>query len=367
MRILFALPGLHLYDRGAEVAFISVARELARSGDEVTLIGSGEVRPEEPYRFLRAPSLRREKFERMPSLPALRVDTAYEELSFLPSFFRQYRPRDYDVTLTCSYPYLNWALRAVPPRGIRPLHVFVTQNGDWPAYSDDSEFRFFGCEGLICTNPEFYHRNAERWRCGLIPNGVDTSQFKPGPAQRQRFGLPDGRPVVLMVSALIESKRVEDGIAAMSRIEGAHLVIAGDGPLRDRIDSMAARLLPDRYTRLAVAPREMPDLYRSADVFLHLSHEEAFGNVYVEALACGLPIVAPDTDRVRWIVGKRETLIQGDDIEPIARSIKRAMMPGLQAERPSRAASFSWQEIGRQYRNFLSELVGSGERFETAS
>ena len=41
MRILFALPGLHRHDRGAEVAFIAIARELARAGHAVTLIGSG--------------------------------------------------------------------------------------------------------------------------------------------------------------------------------------------------------------------------------------------------------------------------------------------------------------------------------------
>ena len=45
MRVLFALPGLHKYDRGAEIAFIAIARELAKAGDEVTLIGSGAPRP----------------------------------------------------------------------------------------------------------------------------------------------------------------------------------------------------------------------------------------------------------------------------------------------------------------------------------
>ena len=45
MRLLFALPGFHKYDRGAEVALMSVAEALAASGDEVTLMGSGEARP----------------------------------------------------------------------------------------------------------------------------------------------------------------------------------------------------------------------------------------------------------------------------------------------------------------------------------
>src|SRR5262249_8402506 len=111
MRILFALPGLHRYDRGAEIAFISIASELAKSGDVVTLIGSGTSRTGQCYRFMHAPSFARRHFESFPSLPVLRNEYAYEELTFVPAFLYSYRPDDYDVTLTCSYPFVNWMLR----------------------------------------------------------------------------------------------------------------------------------------------------------------------------------------------------------------------------------------------------------------
>src|SRR5882724_5267421 len=108
MRVLFALPGLHRYARGAEVAFISVATELAKAGDSVTLIGSGQPRASVPYRFLRANSVGRESFESLPTMPILRNEYAYEELTFVPGLLRQYRPAEYDVTVTCSYPLTNW-------------------------------------------------------------------------------------------------------------------------------------------------------------------------------------------------------------------------------------------------------------------
>src|SRR5215472_3560350 len=111
MRALFALPGLHRIDRGAEVAFISVANELAKLDWHVTLIGSGPARSDTPYRFLHAGSLARDNFVSLPSLPVLRNDCAYEELTFVPQFLSRYRPTDYDVTLTCSYPFTNWMLR----------------------------------------------------------------------------------------------------------------------------------------------------------------------------------------------------------------------------------------------------------------
>jgi glycosyltransferase involved in cell wall biosynthesis len=359
MRILFALPGLHRFDRGAEVAFISIAKELAKGGDSVTLIGSGQPHEGAPYRFLHAASLARQNFEAFPNIPALRDECAYEELTFIPALLRAYRPTEYDVTVTCGYPYTNWTLRRPTRSGSRPPHVFVTQNGDWPAHQNSREYRFFGCEGLVCTNPDFYERNKARWRCRTIPNGVDCNRFRPGPALREEFGLPKDRLIVLMVSALAPTKRVETGIEAVSQIPDAHLVVAGDGPLRQACDELAARQLPGRFTRLSLTPERMPALYQSADVFLHLSKEESFGNVFVEAMACGLPIVAHDSPRLRWIVGDREFLLDTSDPAAVARFIVLAQQaPATDRQaRVQKASSFSWSQIGKHYREFLSEVV----------
>ena len=359
MRVLFALPGLHRIDRGAEIAFITVARELAKAGDAVTLIGSGQERTGMPYRFVHAASLSRERFGSLPSIPVLRNDCAYEELTFIPDLLRKYQPSDYDVTLTCSYPFTNWVLRLLTIRGGRPPHVFVTENGDWPAYSRQSEYRFFGCEGLVCTNPDFYERNRIRWHCQLIPNGVDCERFKPGEDRRQNIGLPADKLIVLMVSALIPSKRVDAGIDAVSQIPHAHLVVAGNGPLRQTIETIAAKSLPGRFTLLSIPAEQMPVLYQSADVFLHMSKDEAFGNVFLEAMACGLPVVANDSPRVRWIVGDNQFLVDSDNTASIAAAIKTASNAPLTKlqENLSKATSFSWPRIGKLYRDFLQGIV----------
>ena len=363
MRILFALPGLHSFDRGAEIAFISIAAELAKHDHEVTLIGSGPQRAALSYRYIRAFLVKREIFERFPKFPPLRSETAWEEASFLPGFLKVYRPQDYDVTVTCSYPFLNWALRARKHRGRRPLHVFVTQNGDWPARSDDSEFRLFGCDGLVCTNPDYFADNRERYRAALIPNGVDLNRFKPGQPTPTTFGLPTGEPVVLMVSALIESKNVAIGIEAVSRLPGVHLAVAGDGPLREHLRDLAQRLLPGRFHNFTVPAERMPDLYRSANAFLHLSRVESFGNVFVEAMATGLPTVAWDLPRTRWITGDTALLVPDGDqpglvIAVAAALDDRAPRPGIAA----RAERFSWTAIARQYSEFFSAVTGGTEQ-----
>jgi glycosyltransferase involved in cell wall biosynthesis len=247
--------------------------------------------------------------------------------------------------------------------GRRPPHVFVTQNGDWPAFAENSEYRLFGCEGLVCTNPDFYARNKQRWRSRLIPNGVDRERFRPGEAQRAALGLPVDKLVVLMVSALIASKRVELGIEAISRMPEAYLLVAGDGPRRELIDRQAGELMPGRFSRLTVPSERMPTLYQAADVFMHLSKDEAFGNVFLEAMACGLPVVAGNSSRVRWIVGEDEFLFDADDPATIAHHVERAgaARSHLRA-RAQKAEAFSWSKIGQMYHDFLGEVMASEAR-----
>lgn len=358
MRILFALSGLHRVDRGAEVAFISVASELADAGDDITLIGSGPERPGRKYRYIQAPAISRERFERLPHLPLFRSETVWEEATFLPGLLRAYDPSAYDLTVTCSYPFTNWALR----RGARrPAHVFVTQNGDWPAYAKGAEYRFFGCDGLVCINPDYFERNKDQYRCALIPNGVDTARFSPGRGHRERFDLPAEGPIVLMVSALIASKNVDKGIEAVGRIPDATLVVAGDGPLRDQMQLLADRHLPGRYKRISVAAEAMPDLYRSADVVLHLSRDESFGNVYTEAMASGVPIVAYESARTRWILGDDGFLADADDPDALVAELQRAMSEGeARGARPAaRAQNFTWSKVAGQYRRFFEEVLSA--------
>ena len=248
-------------------------------------------------------------------------------------------------------------------RGLRPPHVFVTENGDWPAYSNSSEYRLFGCDGLICTNPDYFERNRNRWRCKLIPNGIDCDRFCPGTSNRQEFNLPIDKLVVLMVSALVPTKRVSVGIEAVSQIADAYLVVAGDGPLRQEIDATAARLLPDRFTRLSVAPERITDLIDPLTSFSTFPRKNAFGNVFLEALACGLPIVAHDSPRVRWIVGNEEFLLDTNDVKSVAEHIELARnAPREQRhQRATKAAAFAWQKIALMYREFLQEIINASK------
>jgi glycosyltransferase involved in cell wall biosynthesis len=360
IRVLMALPGLHRVSRGAEMALETVASHLARTdGFQLTVIGSGPARPDSPYKYQRARCISREHFEHWPSVPYLRGQYAYEELTFAPGLWSSYSPDQFDATITCSYPYTSWTLRHGRSHG-SPRHIFVTQNGDWMARGINWEFKHFACDGLICVNPEYYQRHAGRWKCALIPNGVDTTAFHPGSRDRARFGLPASAPVVLMVSALISSKRVLEGIRAVAKLNNVHLAIAGDGELRCAVGELGRSLLHDRFHPFNCPKDAMPDLYRCADVVLHMSMDEPFGNVYVEALATGLPVIAHDMPSTRWILGDAGYLLDTQDEAKVTETLRQMLAipsdPERIAQRVSVANKFDWSGIAAQYGEFIRDI-----------
>ena len=353
MKLLFALSGFHKHERGAEVALMSVADALAATGDDVTVMGSGVARAGTAYKFEHVGSVSREFFEKWPHFPPLRSETAWEDATFAANLLRKYDPEDFDAVITCAFPFTHWALRR--PVGKKPLQIFVTQNGDWPAFNNESEFRTFACDGLVCTNPDFLERNQADWNCALIPNGVDLKRFKPGIGDRRRFGFPDDKRIILMVSAFIDTKRVLDGIRAVSKLEDAFLVVAGDGPLRDEAQSLADKLMPGRFLRVSLTANDMPVLYQSADVFLHLSLLEAFGNVFLEAWASGLPIVGHETDRLRWILSDYGHLCDTQDEVQLSRALKAACASPA-PEIKTGIERFAWANVAEEYRKFIKSI-----------
>jgi len=297
-------------------------------------------------------------------VPTLRNEFAYEELTFAARAFARYRPADFDLTMTCGFPFTNWLLRR--PARHRPAHVFVTQNGDWPAWCDQREFRFFGCDGLVCTNPDYFARNEGRYRSVLVPNGIDLDRFRPGPGDRAALGLPEGVPLVAMVSALMPSKRVDAAVRAVAELDGVHLVVAGDGAARGEIEALASVLLPGRFHRVTLPFDTMPVLYRSADAFVHTTLAESFGNVYIEALATGLPVVAHDTAVTRRILGDSDLLVDTEQhaalVDAVARALRR-VPEGRDGDAPPTAAAdvgrFAWDRVVDQYEQFLTEVVSA--------
>jgi D-inositol-3-phosphate glycosyltransferase len=182
-----------------------------------------------------------------------------------------------------------------------------------------------------------------RSRMALVPSGVNVERFTPdGPAVPGTGGAP---PRILTVARLVERKGVEDLIRALGAVPRAELVVVGGPPAAElAADPYARRLrrladtcgVADRL-RLAgaVAAQEMPAWYRSADVVAATPWYEPFGLTALEAMACGVPVVASavgglaDTvvdgvtgdlvpPRDAWALGRALRRLLGDDVRRIA-------------------------------------------------
>jgi glycosyltransferase involved in cell wall biosynthesis len=105
----------------------------------------------------------------------------------------------------------------------------------------------------------------------------------------------------------------------------------------------------------------MPELYRCADVFLHLSRDESCGVANLEALATGLPIVSQDAPVARWLLEDAAEFVDEGDEAQVAAALQRAAgrsTPEARARRRALAERrFDWSAIAAQYADFLRDVA----------
>src|SRR5437763_16699916 len=134
-----------------------------------------------------------------------------------------------------------------------------------------------------------------------ISNGIDLEKFSPGPPDptiRQRFNLPEDRPLALHVNRLSEEKRIDVLLEAIARMKvHGHVALVGSGPAEAELRAQAERLnLGDRVSFLGfVKDADLLALRRSAELFVIPSEAELQSLATMEALACGLPVIAANS------------------------------------------------------------------------
>ena len=148
---------------------------------------------------------------------------------------------------------------------------------------------------------EVTDRIGERPHWRVIPNFVDTGAFSPGDkaASKRAIGLPPDRLMILSVGMIDKQvKRMDHFIREAAALaagssEEIRFVMAGSRHSDSAdIERLGKTLLGDKLTVIYDIERErMPDLYRSADIFVLCSPREALGMALIEAMSCGLPII----------------------------------------------------------------------------
>jgi glycosyltransferase involved in cell wall biosynthesis len=209
---------------------------------------------------------------------------------------------------------------------------------------------------------EFYRELAIAWgvkpsRITLIPNALRPTADPPEtkPEARSRLGLP-AAGLLLTVARLTPYKGIDYLIRAVSRLNGIHLLIVGDGPVRLRLVQLAHRLgVSDRVQFLGSMPRDqLPVVYRAADYTVVYAGGEGLSHTLLESLRVGTPVIASDKGGNPEIVrdGENGWLAPYADDEGLLRILERAFSPG----EPSRCSAnssiglerFSWGRMLRE-------------------
>ncbi|HET7869737.1 MAG TPA: glycosyltransferase family 4 protein [Actinomycetota bacterium] len=205
--------------------------------------------------------------------------------------------------------------------------------------------------------------------------GADVEAFRPGLATDrvlERHGLA-GRPVVTCVSRLVARKGQDVLIRAMPlvrrRVPDAALLIVGDGPYRSTLERMAALAPPGTIAFAGqVSEADLPTYYAAGDVFampcrtrLGGLEVEGWGNVFIEAAACGRPIVVGNSGGAPESVVDGETgvVVDGGNVEQVADAVSRLLEDPALAERMGKAGRervegfYTWPRAAAQLGRWL--------------
>jgi glycosyltransferase involved in cell wall biosynthesis len=164
------------------------------------------------------------------------------------------------------------------------------------------------CVSQAVANFSVAHGGIRPERITVIPNGVDFNCYADArPANLAPLGIPPGSRTILCVSRLHHQKGqfllLEAAAPLISADKELHILLVGDGPLRDELETLVRERRWEEQVHLAGRRRDVPELMRAASLLALPSLWEGMPNVVLEAMAAGLPVIASDVEGVRELLG----------------------------------------------------------------
>jgi N-acetyl-alpha-D-glucosaminyl L-malate synthase BshA len=215
----------------------------------------------------------------------------------------------------------------------------------------------------------------------VIPNFVDSEIFRPRDAHDDRAFSP--RPaarlrVLTHVSNFRPLKRVEDVVRIFAAVRAeipSRLDLVGEGPERPRVEALVKALGLQAHVRFLGERADLVEILQQSDLFLLPSQTESFGLAALEAMACGVPVVASDVGGVAEVVADGETglLAALGDIPGMAGHARRLLTDEELHQRMAHAARHAAETRFRldpavdRYEATYRRVLGTGELASSSS
>jgi glycosyltransferase involved in cell wall biosynthesis len=200
----------------------------------------------------------------------------------------------------------------------------------------------------------------------VIVNGVDTDEFRPGPADRVSLGLPPNVPLGLFVGDIRSPIKNPDGVLqALVNVPEAHLAVVGaleGSPL----PSKAIELGIDTRVHFLGFRRDVAHIMRAADFFTLPSRRDSCPLVLLEAMASGLPAIVSQNVGTAYLVsdGAGFVLDTPDDLNAMSRYIQNFVQQPAQRDLIGQTArriakQHSWKRMASKYYTLFEEILSS--------
>lgn len=368
MKVALLCPTVGQTRRGYE-RFVTDLFDLVKADVDITLFkGAGVAGPAEKV----VPHIKRTGLLSRPSPDHFRyARSCVEFASFATAMFPHLLRGGFDLVHFID-PLLGKPLRASRLLAHRTFRLLFT-NGftNWSAIPADCS-RW--ADHIHCVTPAA-SENAQQAgipleRLTMLPPGVELQRFVTPLDRdelRRRYDLPSNTFVILSVASLNrQHKRVDYLIEEVAKLEGNSLLWL-DGSLHPDGDptllELATARLGPRFRHTHVPSDRVGELFKLADVMVSAALYETFGMALVEAMCCGLPVVAHDSPHFRWLLGGSEHLVDmrssGNLETRLAELMRHPPRLGRTVNGTNVLRRFGWNQLKSGYLEMYKRLAES--------
>ncbi|MET3855462.1 glycosyltransferase [Rhizobium sp. OAE497] len=300
-------------DGGAEKFFVHLARGLGRRGVEQTSV----IRPDrlwrkdiEPYSKIIESNFRNLSPDRL----------------LLPLKVRYLAEREKPDAL------FSWATRASRLMPNYKGCIKISRLGDYP--TNLSYFK--NTDVLVCNTPGIgEHVRNIGWTRGVEVISNFTTTDRVAPVDRATLDTPEGVPVVMSMGRFVPRKQFALLTAAVAKLPGVYLWLAGDGEEMENVRKVAADLGVSDRVRFLGWQKDTRPFVAASDIFVMPSSHEPLGNVILEAWAQHKPVVSSRSEGPLWFMrdGENGLLVDIGDTDGFSRAIERLINDNVLSEK----------------------------------